>query len=251
MERKTNGERGMSLVEVTIILMVLAIVTAVAAPSINDYVQDARDVKVKEDVEAIGTSIARMVRDTGLPCLAVTAPSTTGCTITNKVELLYSDGTTPTVTAANFSTPNTTTTGGAAMNWKGTAQEPDPATRQDTMDNQLVFNAPNYDDPSDKATFVAGLRGGLGWRGGYLAGPVSADPWGKRYQANTVFIGVATNAAAGTSEGQLSAGWVRDVIVVSAGRNGVLETPFGGTTNGGSGTASVDDVFYVVSGSTR
>src|SRR5687767_7383196 len=49
--RKWNAEKGMSLVEATIILMVLAILTAVIAPSAGDYVNDARQTKAKEDVE--------------------------------------------------------------------------------------------------------------------------------------------------------------------------------------------------------
>ena len=65
--RSWNSERGMSLVEATIILMVLAILTSVLAPSIGDYVNDARQTKAKEDLEALGTSVARLVRDTGLP----------------------------------------------------------------------------------------------------------------------------------------------------------------------------------------
>ena len=65
--RSWNSERGMSLVEATIILMVLAILTSVLAPSIGDYVNDARQTKVREDLEALGTSVARLVRDTGLP----------------------------------------------------------------------------------------------------------------------------------------------------------------------------------------
>ena len=52
--RSWNSERGMSLVEATIILMVLAILTSVLAPSIGDYVNDARQVKAKEDLEALG-----------------------------------------------------------------------------------------------------------------------------------------------------------------------------------------------------
>ena len=42
--RKWSSERGMSLVEATIILMVLATLTAVISPSIADYNNDARQV---------------------------------------------------------------------------------------------------------------------------------------------------------------------------------------------------------------
>ena len=51
--RNYTSERGMSLIEATIILMVLAILTSVLAPSVGDYVNDARQTKVKEDIEAL------------------------------------------------------------------------------------------------------------------------------------------------------------------------------------------------------
>ncbi len=83
------AERGMSLVEVTIILLVLMLVTSVLAPSIYDYIVDARTVKVKEDCEAIGMSVMRLVRDVG-PCLKFDASQ--DCSSDNQVQMLYSAG---------------------------------------------------------------------------------------------------------------------------------------------------------------
>ena len=45
MKSRLKSNAGMSLVEATIILMVLAILTAVIAPSAADYVNDARHTK--------------------------------------------------------------------------------------------------------------------------------------------------------------------------------------------------------------
>jgi type II secretory pathway pseudopilin PulG len=90
MEMRTwKSERGMSLVEATIILMVLAILTSVLAPSIGDYVNDARQVKAKEDLEVLGLSVARLVRDMGMPFpvrTAGVAASAAGYLIQNAVE---------------------------------------------------------------------------------------------------------------------------------------------------------------------
>src|SRR5215467_8378394 len=85
MKRTVNAETGMSLVEATIILMVLALLTAVIAPSAGDYIEEARNTKAKHDVEAIGTGLVRLLRDTGLPCLSKTGAS---CSKANKVEPL-------------------------------------------------------------------------------------------------------------------------------------------------------------------
>jgi type II secretory pathway pseudopilin PulG len=251
--RKWNAERGMSLVEATIILMVLATLTAVISPSIADYANDAESVKAREDVEAIGTGVLRLLRDTGSRCLRLAG--TTDCTKANRVDLLISAGTDPradnSATVALDADAATT----ASVSWLPTAA---PA-QQDTIDDQLIEN--------DNATAytAAGFTGGggprmkIGWRGAYLNGPVNGDPWGNKYQANTIFLAVATDAADGaavsdTTEGLKQAGWQRNVLVLSAGANAIVETEFGGSAAGAGGvgvTAGGDDVIYVLRGSTR
>ena len=52
--RRLRNRAGLSLVEVTIMLLVLMLLAGVLAPSIMDFVRDAQWVKVKEDCEAIG-----------------------------------------------------------------------------------------------------------------------------------------------------------------------------------------------------
>jgi hypothetical protein len=76
------------------------------------------------------------------------------------------------------------------------------------------------------------------------------DPWGTAYEANTIFAGVATDATSGTGEGALSGGWGYDMLVVSAGRNRNIQTPFASASSGGA-TAVGDDVIYVIQGTTR
>ena len=241
MRHKITNEHGMSLVEATIILMVLATLTAVISPSISDYVNDAKSVKAKEDVEVIGGAIVRVIRDTGYPCLQLAG--TTGCTLLNRVDVLVSGGNTPTVTGADFVGTATTITGGVTVNWRGAANQ---STQFDTMDSQFVTNTPAYTGPD--YTAGGGPRGSLGWRGSYLPGPISGDPWGFMYQASTAFLAIANNGGtAGTGEGAKGGGWKSDVIVVSGGQNGILQTPYGSF----GGSAVGDDVVFVVRGSTR
>lgn len=231
----------MSLVETTIILLVLSTLTAVIAPSIGDYANDAKAAKAKEDVEAIGGAIVRAVRDTGYPCLQKVG--TTGCTLTNRVDVLISGGNTPTVTAADYVGTPTTITGGATVNWRGAANQ---STQFDTMDSQFVTNAAGYNVPD--FTAGGGPRVGLGWRGAYLSGPLTGDPWGYMYQASTAFLAVANDGGtAGTGEGAAGGGWNADVIVLSGGQNGLVQTPLGSS----GGSASSDDVVFVVKGASR
>jgi len=252
--RTRNSEQGMSLVEATIILMVLALLTAVIAPSAADYVRDARQVAASEDAQEIGMSVLRMLRDTGSRCLRLAG--TTDCTKANRVDLLVSGGANPraiATTVTDITLPDSEAATNGTVNWLPDAQAP---TQQDTVDDQLIEN-----DNATPYTAVSFTTGGgpqmkLGWRGAYLNGPVTGDPWGAKYQVNTLFLAVATDAADTamspdqSQEGLREAGWKRDVLVLSAGANGIVETSFGGTATGGV-SASGDDVIWVLRGATR
>jgi hypothetical protein len=241
--RSISGDRGLSLVEVTIMLLVLMTLTGVLAPSIMDFVHDAQWVKAKEDCEAIGVSVVRLTRDVG-PCLRF--DGTGACTKANRVDLLYSNG--PDVTTDDLGGEAVTefdgggTTAGP-LNW-----DTDGA-RGDSMDHQLVANGggSGYPVPADP-----GMYGGPapGWRGAYLSSPVGPDPWGHRYLVNTVFLAVARDAQAGSGEGQRGGGWSRDTFCISAGPNGQYETPFGGNASHGVDRRG-DDLIFIISGDTR
>jgi len=244
--RKWNSERGMSLVEATIILMVLGLLTAVLSPSIGDYVNDARDVKVKEDVEAIGISIMRAVRDSRSPFLQLTyAAGAAGLAEANRADLIVGEGAIPALDTgiADFTSGNIL----ASVGWDDAVGT--PAT-VDLMADHLITNAAGYPVPSQASFGVGGPQFGTGWRGAYIS-TIGADPWGNRYAANTVFLGVAADSST-AGEGIGTGGWTHDVIVLSAGRDSTVQTPFGGTTTGGSGAGTAnDDVFYTVTGTSR
>ena len=246
--RMRNSERGMSLVEVTIILAVIGLLTSVAAPSISDYIEDTRQVRAKHDVQAIGGAIVRLVRDTGMGCLSTTpSPLSTACTKTNRVDLLLSTGNYPVTTAADYAAPGGTNSAAAANNnWMGGTTPVGVANRRPIWE-QFVDNAPGY--PSVTFTAGGGAKPGSGWRGAYLesAGP---DPWGFVYQANTMFLLPASNASAGATNGLVNGGWINDVIVISPGRDSTIATPFGSDTTGATAVTG-DDLVYIVSGSSR
>ena len=252
--RKWNAEKGMSLVEATIILMVLAILTAVIAPSAGDYVSEARNIKAKEDVESIGTGLMRMLRDTGSRCVRYNGA--VDCTKANRVDLLVSAGNDPnTVTATEYTYADGDEVISSIDNWIPGATAPSGDNRG-TIEDHLIENdsaGGAYTDVS--FTAGGGPRMNLGWRGAYLNGPTGGDPWGYKYQVNTVFLGVATDATdvgaivLDTAEGMRGSGWKKDVLVISAGANGSVDTPWASAAVGTSAVA--DDVIYVVKGSTR
>jgi type II secretory pathway pseudopilin PulG len=248
-----GAEQGLSLVEATIILMVLATLTAVVAPAAGPYIENARNTKAKEDVEVIGSAIDQLLRDTASACVSaspaasMSPASTAPCAIANRVELLVSGA------ALNTDEPEVATSAYGAstsiasansLNWAGGSGEVGDANKK-LMDAHLVTNTAGY----TAAVFTGGggPRTGIGWRGAYLNGPMDVDPWGHVYQANTIFLAVAHNATNSTGTGELRGGWVSDVMVISAGSNGVVQTAFGAT----GATAVGDDVVYVLQGGTH
>src|SRR6266540_3712860 len=108
---KSVAQHGMSLVEATIILMVLSVLTAVIAPTARAYVEDGRNVKAKADVETIGAAVQSVLRDTGLLCLSFDGASGANTT-SGRVELLVSG----TSTSANEPTVVSTSTTGLSTN---------------------------------------------------------------------------------------------------------------------------------------
>jgi hypothetical protein len=244
----TYGEEGLSLVEATIILMTLLMLTAVLSPSIGDYVEEARNTKAKDDVETIGTAIVRLQRDVG-SCIKIVAANP--CTEANRVDILRSTG--PDVGASDLSS--------TAVDYADVDISPSPINWDDdqgvdvgdTLENQFVFNAPNYDTPNETTPTGyarSGPQPGLGWRGAYMTSPIGMDPWGKVYLSNVVFLVVASDSTTGTAEGDTQGGWSRDTIVISAGPNGLFDTPFEGNNNRGT-ARSGDDLIYVVRGDSR
>jgi hypothetical protein len=239
----------MSLVEATIILMILFLVTAVLSPSISDYVSDARQTKGKEDVEAIGTGLMRLLRDTGMP-FPLKDPHAAAANIrlaANRIDLLVSDGVTPTrsantgVAASNAGYVVTT-----AVEWDAIDDATDNVAN---MNPHLAYNTVDVNGLTTQYPLVVfpapgGPRVGLGWRGAYLTGPIGPDPWGNRYGANTLFFNPSSDSTAkGTNF---------DVFVLSAGSDGNVDTDMegNGVASGGT-TPQGDDLIYVVTGNTR
>jgi type II secretory pathway pseudopilin PulG len=238
MTTRLKSERGMSLVEATIILMVLAILTSVLAPSVGDYVNDARQTKAKEDIEAIGTAIMRMLRDTGKPFPQIAVG--TNYDHDNRVDLLVSEGNTPSITAGT-GTALEADPGDylvvAALDW-------DDSTAQAGVElatEHLVTNATGYTGVTFPAS--GGPRPGLGWRGGYLSPATGPDPWGNRYGCTTVWL---NPGADNTTTGK---GTNKDAFCLTAGGDGNVDTDMDGNNTGV--VVGGDDLIYVLQGNTR
>ena len=240
-----RSNRGMSLVEATIVLMVLSALAAVMAPPVLDYIRTTQQAAAAHDAAAIGAALSRMLDDLGETSVlrdgngsSATAPPSHAAA--NRVDMLVTQGQTPLLDPAAVRP-------GPGTDWDDAVN----SAAIQVLDHYLVKNTPsnavangyrtassmtvNTDfDPDVGALFNAEHA----WRGAYLPGPVAADPWGNRYAINVEFLERPLGA------GPL--GNVNDVFVLSAGSDGRIDTRFAV-----DGVTSGNDVVFVVSGGTR
>lgn len=243
MRNRLTAEAGMSLIEATVVLAVAAMLSAVMAPAVRNYVQSAQQSAAKKDVEAIGAALEQFLVDTGEAWFVQDgngATATDAPARTDPVELMVTAGKTPAVLTAR---------GGGLTDWDATV---DNALVQ-LLDLYLVENSPSdalananayrsatnmsvaaQFDPDSGAQFNSEHA----WRGPYVPGPISSDPWGFRYAVNVEFLVRAAGAGPSGSD--------NDVVVISAGDDGMIEPAFAV-----DGVTSGNDVFYVLSGGTR
>lgn len=163
-------------------VMLLIMVIAVSmAPSVFDAVDDARQVRTRNDLSTIAVSVTRMVNH-----VWGDRKRSGGFT---RYSLLVGPGTTP---AAGTT---------AAEGW----DTPAGSMGVGMLDEQLVANAADYAPPAGLSSF--------GWRGPYIEQPVGADPWGQRYAVNVGALlepGLDTIVISAGADGRIDAPFARD-----------------------------------------
>ncbi len=255
--RRRSGERGLSLVEATVILGVITILSAALTPAITAGVGTARLARAREDVQVIANAIQDFIADNGeIQFLQSASTGTVGLPPTrpdtNRVDLLVSDGDIPSL--------------GPAVSTETYWTQARNATTVDTLSNHLIRNDPDggnrYRHPND--VFVAtpggdnidfarssssGFNAPFAWRGAYLKSPVDPDPWGYRYAVNVVFLdpsptGTIANITAGFAFGDYPR---LDVFVLSAGPDKEIDTK---SAQDGAVTGD-DDIIFIVSSNAK
>ena len=226
---------GWSLIELTIILIVLAILTAILAPVIGRYVAWAKIIRAREDVQMLGSAIWMFLHDTGKTHFLEDGDDETSDT----VEVLVSDGHIPACPVPT-----------QAAWWAEVVQTADHEV--DFFENHLSINDPygggggpptaSYLTPFDIGNVwpaAAGIGPGgiagpwhasqdgawypeFAWRGPYINNPVDPDPWNNRYMASVKWLDPAECLL--ISQKALE----NDVIVISAGPDETTHTYFNG-----------------------
>jgi hypothetical protein len=159
--------------------------SAVLAPMILNYMDDAKISKAESDVKVIGGMVMKLTRDVAHFPLYRNGTLTTG---TRDIELLQGPGNDPIDYAT---TP-----------WLGTSQKA-------ALEDHIVKN-----DPGGTLATKYLPTGRFAWRGPYLE-KVSQDPWGNKYLVNI------KNADPNPDPADASP---KVVWVLSAGPNGKIET---------------------------
>jgi hypothetical protein len=176
--------RGLSLMEVTVMLSVFSALTATMAPAVVDYVADAKRLRAASDVHVVAVGVAGFILD-GNGQAGNGSPGWRAC------NLLVGAGATP---------------GASDGTDVGAWTAPAGPGGACAIDDHLVTNRAGYGAMPRSAG--SWLR--HGWSGPYLSS-VGPDPWGHRYAVNTR---------------HLADGSAADTIVLSAGPDGIIETPF-------------------------
>jgi len=240
--QRLRSDGGFTLVEVTIILLVLVILSMIMLPQLGNFNRLARGVKVKEDLGAICASFKKFLDEVMVngpyeqPGGGIAPPEW-------PIGLLVGPGAPP---SANPSVNHKTITGdwGAAVPGDLGAITVNSDIRgveateffADEMGNHLQRNDPMGFGGSSMLdrykNVVDDPRVGsfMGWRGPYF-NEITTDPWGTRYAINTFGLHYSENRYMFSSA----------VVCYSAGPNMSADTgfnqpigeePFGWVTGG-------------------
>lgn len=182
-------QQGMTLVEVTVLLAVIGLIVGLMTTAAGDLLGKSQTVRTQEDVEYIGRAIGDFYVDNGF--FPRTADTTDGRPGTQALGSLIS----------NAPLPGTTSSTGL---WAESSVG--------SLAAHLTRNDAGYR--------VRDTLQRLGWNGPYLSAAIQDDAWGHAYMANVFWLDERdiVQEPDGT---KLGAVWV-----ISAGANGVIETPF-------------------------
>jgi type II secretory pathway pseudopilin PulG len=185
-----SAAAGFTLVEVSAILGVLAILSVILVPQIRGFVHSAQRVRASNDLQALCNSMIMLMRDVGPQAFRGGSSADS-----QDLSLLVSSGDIPELGKNGDS------------RWLLAADH----RTVDFLDNYLITNTPGGDPSRRFPTPADPDSGRFAWRGAYLSGPLGTDPWGNRYMINIEF---------------LKAGSYEDIVVYSAGPNEKVESEY-------------------------
>lgn len=203
--------------EVIVVVGIIGLLAAILAPQVAKYMKDAKIAKARADVNTIGSAIGDFYKDTGKWPTANNVDGNNGNSKTNPGVYIL----------GSYHGNNPQGHSAGTTQWTTWFGNPDPNyDTGDTFRNQLVLNHPgDHDGMNEGYPLKKGAPPGLsltdilGWNGPYIK-TSPADPWGNRYFCNVLSLYYGTGA------------YIYDQCwIISAGPNGIIETPVGSDLN--------------------
>lgn len=194
MTRRSRTQKGFTLLEITIVLAVIAILGLILAPSIVSFLSQSRLARAKNDVRNLAHAVEEFFHDNGFH------PQWADGSRTRKIQILISEG------AVGDAQPG-------AEPWLST--QPNVI---DLISNQLVNNRPSFGATGYP---LKTALSGVGWNGPYLAAHPASDPWGNRYVINVEHLSAGLGAVEADGIQEKRAVWA-----LSAGPDGVFDTTY-------------------------
>lgn len=218
-------QSGQTLFEIGVMVTVLTVLAGTLLPVMGDSIANARVGRARDEAAQIATALVNFQRDVGR--LAADGGTLTGplpaLSEARTIDVLISNGLLPRLAEDVSPVP---------LRDSIQLDRPDRLAVQpwttlshaDALDAHLRVNRRHY---------PTGARGsGIGWNGPYLGSGIDADPWGHAYLVNA---GLLNNLST-----PIDARTARAVFVLSAGPNGIIETPFSQPTR--TAHAFADDI---------
>lgn len=186
MREKLVAQRGFTLVEVSIILLTLTVLSSIMLPQLGNYNRLARYVRVKEDLGAICSVLKMMLDDVAESAFYIDPGPDHPPNRHVPIGLLVGEGDIPLGGSADYGEEwrlpyadefGIRTDGGNLEPWFWV----------DKLGNHLIANAPLGSREHRWRTghdMERGFNSLFAWRGPYISDEIFPDPWGNRYMAN-------------------------------------------------------------------
>lgn len=212
--KKSLDQKGLTLIEVSVILSVLAILSAFLVPAVSHFLQDASMLQAQNDVKVIASGLINFMNDTGQsPAMLGSCQPEFGND--SLIVVLAGPGRQPQTNQGRAPGKPRLRSSAAARRFHALSSDSTAGwldERAGALEDFLQWNA------CELPLKRAGI--GFGWNGPYINNQLGPDPWGNRYLVNVGFLD--TQAGAGDAEGEARGA----VFVLSAGPNQIIETPF-------------------------
>jgi type II secretory pathway pseudopilin PulG len=227
LEPDVRSERGITIIETTVILSVLFILAGVMSPIVSESVTTARAIKAKNDASMIAMALINLQKDLGADAMSFggvgVAAASNGLRLPG---VLATEGAAPRTDGEDgetalasavpmldvFAKPGNGNGGDGSRGGRKQRRRKWLETNTESLDDHLMTNRKGY------RYRKPGEYGG--WNGPYVSAEIKSDPWGNQFLINSQWLDGGSTAA------DVNGVPRRAVFVVSPGANGIIETAF-------------------------